>query len=54
VTKADKLFEFLVKEGRSSCQRGILCFGLMESKKRDTAGFMTGILTPSMSAGFSG
>jgi hypothetical protein len=26
----------------------------MESKKKDTADFMTGILTPSMSAGFSG
>jgi hypothetical protein len=26
----------------------------MESKKRDIVGFMTGILTPSMSAGFSG
>jgi hypothetical protein len=33
---------------------GILCFGLMESKKRDIVGFMTGILTPSMNAGFSG
>jgi hypothetical protein len=31
VTKADKLFEFLVKEkAESSCQMGILCFDLME------------------------
>jgi hypothetical protein len=54
VTKADKLFEFLVKEGRIKLPKGILCFDLMESRKKDTAGFKTGILTPSMSAGFSG
>jgi hypothetical protein len=33
---------------------GILCFGLMELKRKDTVDFTTGILTPSMSAGFSG
>jgi hypothetical protein len=30
VTKADKLFEFLVKEAGSNCLKGIPCFGLME------------------------
>jgi hypothetical protein len=30
VTKADNLFEFLVKKAESSCQMGILCFDLME------------------------
>jgi hypothetical protein len=54
VTKADKLFEFLVKKVESRYQRGILCFGLMELKRKDTAGFTTGILTPSMSVGFLG
>jgi hypothetical protein len=54
VTKADKLFEFLVKEGRSSCLRGILCFGLMELKRNVTVVFMTETPTPLMIAGFSG
>jgi hypothetical protein len=30
VTKADKLFDFLVKEGQIKLPEGILCFGLME------------------------
>jgi hypothetical protein len=46
VTKADKLFVFLVKKAESSCQRGILCFSLMELKRNITVDFMTGILTP--------
>jgi hypothetical protein len=54
VTKADKLFEFLVKEGRIKLPEGHFMLRLMESKKRDTAGFTTVILTPSMSVGFSG
>jgi hypothetical protein len=54
VTKADKLFEFLVKEGQTSCQKCILCFGLMELKRKDTEDSTTQILTPSMSVGFSG
>jgi hypothetical protein len=54
VTKADKLFEFLVRKAESSCQKGILCFGLMELKRKDIVDFMTGTLTPSMIAGFSG
>jgi hypothetical protein len=53
VTKADKLFEFLVKEGRIK-QKGIQCFGPMELKRKDTVDFMIGILTPSMIGGFSG
>jgi hypothetical protein len=41
-------------KAESSSQKGILCFGLMELKRKDTVGFMTGILTPSTIEGFSG
>jgi hypothetical protein len=54
VTKADKLFEFLVKEGRIKLPEGHSMLQPDGVKKRDTADFTTGILTPSMSAGFSG
>jgi hypothetical protein len=54
VTKAGKPFEFLVKEGRIKLPEGHSMLRLMELKKRDTVDFTTGILTPSMSAGFSG
>jgi hypothetical protein len=54
VTKADKLFEVLVKEGRIKFQKGIICFGRMESKRKDTMDFTTGTLTPSTIAGLSG
>jgi hypothetical protein len=54
VTKADKLFEFLVKEGRIKLPEGHSMLHPDGVKKRDTAGFTTRILTPSMSAGFSG
>jgi hypothetical protein len=54
VTKADKLFEFLVKEGRIKLPEGHSMLHPDGVKKRDTAGFTTRILTPSMSAKFSG
>jgi hypothetical protein len=54
VTKADKLFEFLVKKAESSCLRGILCFVPMELKRNVTVVFMIETLTPSIIAGSSG
>jgi hypothetical protein len=54
VTKADKLFEFLVKKAESSCLRGILCFGPMELKRNVTVVFMIETLTPSIIAGSLG
>jgi hypothetical protein len=54
VTKADKLFEFLVKEGRIKLPKGHSMLRPDGVKRNDTVDFMTGILTPSMIAGFSG
>jgi hypothetical protein len=54
VTKADKLFEFLVKEGRIKLPEGILCFGRMGLKRNVTVAFMIETLTPSTTAGSSG
>jgi hypothetical protein len=53
VTKADKLYEFLVKEGRIKLPEGHSMLR-PDEKIKDTVDFTTGILTPSMSAGFSG
>jgi hypothetical protein len=54
VTKADKLFEFLVKEGRIKLPDGHSMLRPDGVKGKHIVGFMTGILTPSMSAGFLG
>jgi hypothetical protein len=54
VTKADKLFEFLVKEGRIKLPEGIPCFGLTGLKRNVTVAFMIETLTPSTTAGSSG
>jgi hypothetical protein len=54
VTKADKLFEFLVKEGQIKLPEGHSMLRPDGVKEKDIAGFKTGILTPSMIAGFSG
>jgi hypothetical protein len=54
VTNVDKVFEFLVKEGRIKLPEGDLFFGQMDLKRKDITGFTTEILTPSMSAEFSG
>jgi hypothetical protein len=53
VIKTDKLFEFLVKEGRIKLPEGHSMLRPDGVKKRDTVGFTTGILTPSTSAGSS-
>jgi hypothetical protein len=54
VTKADKLFEFLVKDGRIKLPEGHSMLRPMELKRKDIACFTTEILTPSMIAGFPG
>jgi hypothetical protein len=54
VNKADKLFEFLVKEGRIKFLKGIPCFGPMGLKRNVTMAFMIETLTPSTTAGSSG
>jgi hypothetical protein len=54
VTKADKLFEFLVKEGRIKMPEGIPCFGPMGLKRNVTAASMIETITPLMTAGYSG
>jgi hypothetical protein len=56
VTKADKLFEFLVKEGRIKLPDGhsMLRPDGVKEKRYSGFHFMTVILTPSMNAGFSG
>jgi hypothetical protein len=54
VTKADKIFEFLVKEGRIKLPEGHSMLRPDGVKEKDIAGFVTEILTPSMIAGFSG
>jgi hypothetical protein len=53
-TKADKVFEFLVKEGRIKLPDGYSMLRPDGVKKKDIAGFMTGILITSMSAGSLG
>jgi hypothetical protein len=53
VSKADKLFEILVREGRIKLPEGHLCFGLMELHGNVIVVFMTETLTPLMIAGFS-
>jgi hypothetical protein len=54
ITKADKVFEFLVKKAESSCLKGIPCFGSMGLKRNVTATSMIETLTPSMTVGSSG
>jgi hypothetical protein len=54
VTKADKLFEFLVKERRIKLPEGHSMLRPMELKRNVTMASMTEILTPSMTAGSSG
>jgi hypothetical protein len=54
VTKADKMFEFLVKEGRIKLPEGHSMLRPDGVKENVTAVSMTGILTPSMTAGSSG
>jgi hypothetical protein len=54
VTKADKLFEFLVKEGRIKLPEGHSMLRPDGGKKRGTVDFMIEILIPSMSAGSLG
>jgi hypothetical protein len=54
VTKADKLFEFLVKEGQIKLPEGHSMLRPDGVKEKNIVGFMTGILTPSTIAGFSG
>jgi hypothetical protein len=54
VTKADKLFEFLVKEGRIKLLEGHFMLRPDGVKEKRCCGFHDRILTPSMTAGFSG
>jgi hypothetical protein len=54
VTKADKLFEFLVKEGRIKLPEGHSMLRPDGVKRNVTVDFMTGTLPPSLIAGFSG
>jgi hypothetical protein len=54
VTKADKLFEFLVKEGRIKLPEGHSMLRPGGDKEKLTVDFMTGTHTPLMIAGFSG
>jgi hypothetical protein len=52
VTKADKLFEFLVKKGRIKLPEGHSMLRPDGVKEKRSVGFMTEILIPSMNAGF--
>jgi hypothetical protein len=54
VTKADKLFEFLVKEGRIKLPEGHSMLRPMELKRNVIVVFMIETLTPLMIAGSSG
>jgi hypothetical protein len=54
VTKADKLFEFLVKEGRIKLPEGHSMLRPDGVKEKRYCGFQIEILTPSMTAGSSG
>jgi hypothetical protein len=54
VAKADKLFEFLVKEGRIKLPEGHSMLRPMELKRNVTVVFMIETLTPLMIAGSSG
>jgi hypothetical protein len=54
VTKADKLFEFLVKEGRIKLPEGHSMLQPDWIKKNVTVASTTGILSPSTTAGSSG
>jgi hypothetical protein len=54
VTKADKFFEFLVKEGRIKFPKGHSMLRPDGLKRNVTAVFMIETLTPSMIAGSSG
>jgi hypothetical protein len=51
VTKADKLFEFLMKEGRIKLPEGHSMLQPDGVKKRGTVDFMTEILIPLMNTG---
>jgi hypothetical protein len=54
VTKADKLFDFLVKEGRVKLPKGHSMLQPDGVKDKNTMDFMIGILIPSMNAGSLG
>jgi hypothetical protein len=54
VTKADKLFEFLVKEGRIKLHEGHSMLRPDGVREKRYCGFTIETLTPSMTAGSSG